>query len=311
MAKEIKWEKLFSYDTLVYAIAGSVGSMTAMTTFYPLDTVRSRLQVEDGEAKNTWTIIQEIIKEEGFESLYRGLGPVLTSLCCSNFVYFYTFHGLRSVYKKDAKSQSALTDLVLASIAGAVNVLLTTPLWVVNTRLRLQDVKIKMGERTKSSEMSHYEGIIDGLCQIKKMEGWKGIYGGLVPSLILVSNPALQFMIYESLKRRMSRGSESKALSSSNYFIIGAISKCISTVLTYPLQLVQSKLRYGTNELKQMNILYMLFYLVKKQGFKELYKGMEAKILQTVFTAALMFLCYEKIAAVVFAVLKRNSNLSH
>ncbi|XP_023214547.1 peroxisomal membrane protein PMP34-like, partial [Centruroides sculpturatus] len=196
------------------------------------------------------------------ESLYRGLGPVLTSLCCSNFVYFYTFHGLRSVYKRDAKSHSALTDLALASIAGAVNVLLTTPLWVVNTRLRLQNIKLKLEDR-KSSDYSHYKGIIDGLCQIKKVEGWKGIYGGLVPSLILVSNPALQFMIYESLKRRMSKGSESKAISSTSYFIIGAISKCISTILTYPIQLVQSKLRYGTDELKQMNVIYMLLYIAK------------------------------------------------
>ncbi|XP_023243118.1 peroxisomal membrane protein PMP34-like [Centruroides sculpturatus] len=277
MARDIKWEKLFSYDTLVYAVAGSVGSVTAMTTFYPLDTVRSRLQVEDRDAKNTWTLLQEFIREEGFESLYRGLGPVLTSLCCSNFVYFYTFHGLRSVYKRDAKSHSALTDLALASIAGAVNVLLTTPLWVVNTRLRLQNIKLKLEDR-KSSDYSHYKGIIDGLCQIKKVEGWKGIYGGLVPSLILVSNPALQFMIYESLKRRMSKGSESK---------------------------------YGTDELKQMNVIYMLLYIAKKQGFKELYKGMEAKILQTVLTAALMFLCYEKIAALVFALLKRKQSLSH
>lgn len=41
-----QWDKLFTYDTLVHAIAGSVGSVTAMTVFYPLDTVRSRLQLE-------------------------------------------------------------------------------------------------------------------------------------------------------------------------------------------------------------------------------------------------------------------------
>ena len=40
---------------------------------------------------------------------------------------------------------------------------------------------------------------------------------------------------------------------------------------------------------------------------------MEAKILQTVLTAALMFVCYEKIAAVVFAVMlgKKKSALKH
>ena len=43
--------------------------------------------------------------------------------------------------------------------------------------------------------------------------------------------------------------------------------------------------------------------ICRTQGFKGLFKGIEAKILQTVLTAALMFVCYEKIAAVVFSVL--------
>ena len=52
------------------------------------------------------------------ESLYRGLPPVLVSLFASNFVYFYTFHGLRAVYASDRTKQSALKDLMLGAIAG-------------------------------------------------------------------------------------------------------------------------------------------------------------------------------------------------
>ena len=60
------WDKLFTYETLTHAIAGSVGSMTAMTVFYPLDTVRSRLQMEDNrKAKDTLQMLQDLVKEEG------------------------------------------------------------------------------------------------------------------------------------------------------------------------------------------------------------------------------------------------------
>ena len=60
------WEKLFTYDSLVHAMAGSVGSMTAMTMFYPLDTVRSRLQLEGNrEAQDTVKMLQELAREEG------------------------------------------------------------------------------------------------------------------------------------------------------------------------------------------------------------------------------------------------------
>lgn len=50
------------------------------------------------------------------ETLYRGIIPVLQSLCASNFVYFYTFHGLKML--KSQRKQSARNDLFLASIAG-------------------------------------------------------------------------------------------------------------------------------------------------------------------------------------------------
>lgn len=60
------WDKLFTYETLTHACAGSVGSMTAMSVFYPLDTVRSRLQVDDNrESKDTLKMLEELVKEEG------------------------------------------------------------------------------------------------------------------------------------------------------------------------------------------------------------------------------------------------------
>lgn len=65
---------------------------------------------------------------------------MLKSLWTSNFVYFYTFHGLK-LLNKDKEAQNAARDLLLASIAGIVNVFTTTPLWVVNTRLKMAGLK--------------------------------------------------------------------------------------------------------------------------------------------------------------------------
>ena len=38
---------LFSYNNLVHAVSGGCGSAVAMSTFYPLDTVRTRLQLQN------------------------------------------------------------------------------------------------------------------------------------------------------------------------------------------------------------------------------------------------------------------------
>ncbi|XP_022239654.1 peroxisomal membrane protein PMP34-like isoform X2 [Limulus polyphemus] len=275
-----------------------------MTVFFPLDTVRSRLQVEDSrESKNTFAMIEEFIREEGLESLYRGLGPVLTSLCASNFVYFYTFHGLRAVYR-GKQEHSPLSDLALASLAGAVNVIVTTPLWVVNTRLKMQGVKLRAGDSLRLRKTQRYNGILDGLLKICKEEGVGELWSGTLPSLMLIINPAVQFMVYEGLKREFLHSQDTKNLSSTTIFLIGAIAKSISTVLTYPLQIVQSKLRYGSSTMRQQSFFQLLMSIVRSKGIRGVYKGLEAKLFQTVLTAALMFVCYEKIAVFVFYLLK-------
>jgi len=52
------------------------------------------------------------------ESLYKGLGPVLTSLYCSNFVYFYSFSGMKMLASSKGLKPSASRDLVLGYLSG-------------------------------------------------------------------------------------------------------------------------------------------------------------------------------------------------
>ncbi|XP_070779548.1 peroxisomal membrane protein PMP34 isoform X2 [Enoplosus armatus] len=299
---------VFSYESLVHAVSGAVGSVTAMTVFFPLDTARLRLQVDENrKAKSTPAILAEIIKEEGLLSPYRGWFPVICSLCCSNFVYFYCFHSLKASWLK-GKQSAPSSDLIIGIAAGVVNVLVTTPLWVVNTRLKLQGSKF----RNADIRPTNYSGIRDAFVQIIRDEGVGALWNGTFPSLLLVLNPAVQFMIYEGLKRQLRRG-----LSSVEVFIIGAVAKAVATTVTYPLQTIQSILRFGQfNESTAQSQLLsslrtikcLLVNRVRKYGMLGLFKGLEAKLLQTVLTAALMFLLYEKIASCTFRVMGLSNN---
>ena len=51
-------------------------------------------------------------------SLYRGLLPVISSLYCSNFVYFYTFNGLKAAYITKNSPETAMVDLFFGFLAG-------------------------------------------------------------------------------------------------------------------------------------------------------------------------------------------------
>uniref|UniRef100_UPI00062E2332 peroxisomal membrane protein PMP34 isoform 2 n=1 Tax=Danio rerio TaxID=7955 RepID=UPI00062E2332 len=272
---DMKLMDVFSYESLVHAVAGAMGSVTAMTVFFPLDTARLRLQVDEKrKAKSTPAILSEIIKEEGLLAPYRGWFPVICSLCCSNFVYFYCFHSLKATWLQGQRS-TAGRDLIIGIAAGVVNVLVTTPLWVVNTRLKLQGAKF----RNEDIQPTHYNGIKDAFVQIMRQEGVGALWNGTFPSLLLVLNPAVQFMIYEGLKRQILRGVHRE---------FGQHGQPAG----------QSRL---LNSLR--SVMYLLINRVRKWGILGLFKGLEAKLLQTVLTAALMFLLYEKIASTTFRVM--------
>lgn len=53
------------------------------------------------------------------------------------------------------------------------------------------------------------------------------------------------------------------------------------------------------------------FFPFRRFGIMGLYKGLEAKLLQTVLTAALMFLVYEKLTAATFTVMGLKSARKH
>jgi adenine nucleotide transporter 17 len=57
-------------------------------------------------------------------------------------------------------------------------------------------------------------------------------------------------------------------------------------------------------------LLKMHLFCCRKYGIIGLYKGMEAKLLQTILTAALMFAAYEKIANFVFKLLLNHPKIS-
>lgn len=304
---------LVSYKNLVHAVAGAAGSSVAITSFYPLDVARTKLQVEDHrEAKYSVFVLGDIMNEEGLQGLYRGWFPVVTSVWCSNFVYFYTFNGLKTLaYKGGAKPYPA-KDLLLGFIAGVVNVVLTTPLWVANTRLKLQGTKKKTDKRedghskvNKASNPSTttYRGLLDAMYKIARDEGVRGLWSGTLPSIVLAINPAIQFMVYEAVKRRLQKYADAKELSGFVYFLMGAVAKMISTIITYPLQIIQSKLRAGHFH---QGMIHWLKTTIKNQGWLALYKGLETKLTQTVAMAALMFLTYEKITAFVFRMMRQQ-----
>jgi len=321
---------VFSYTALVHAISGTAGGSTAMTIFYPLDNIRTFLQV-DSSKKSSIEVISNLVKEEGLGVLYRGLAPVLISLGFSNFVYFYSNNSLKILFKKlsGQKNISIVLNLLVASIAGCINVFTTCPLWVANTRLKVQKGK---------SKDNRYDGLLDAMIKIGKEEGIAALWNGCYASLALVSNPTIQFVVYDKIRAiSMIRANKQGRtyLSSWEIFVIGAIAKAVATVLTYPVQLAQSILRATKGHRKDAQPKHIstdkkdkietksetpeysgtidcLIKIFKRDGFFGWFRGLFVKLVQTVLTAAFQFMAYEKIARTIFTIFKLDaSSIKH
>jgi len=212
-----------------------------------------------------------------------------------------------------ANYRNSALDLVVAFFAGCVNVFVTTPLWVANTRLKLQGIDASTENQDKDRESDSkeapflstvsrgmkYSGLFDALVTIARKEGLLALYSGTLPSLILVLNPALQWSIYEFLKLHCQRWTGSQQLSAFVYFLLSAIAKFCSTVSTYPLQVIQTRMRFGFSKDPDSSSLTRVLrgMLRSGGGFRGLFKGIESKIVQTVLTSAFMIVVYEKIVA--------------
>ena len=233
-----------------------------MALTYPLDQIRTLAQAGDSD---TMFLVSEFFKNP--QKLYHGCVSVLETVSISNFVYFY----LLELSKRNFKS-----PLVASTIAGILNTIITEPLWKASTAIKMAP--------------SDSPSLPVVLYRMAKQEGISSLWSGTRVSLYLVSNPIIQFTTYELMKA-------GKPVTPFRAFILGAIAKSIATLSTYPLQIAQTRLRLPS--FKNSSIIQILNDLYAREGVPGLYRGCNAKLYQTVLTAAFMFAFYERIVGMI------------
>eukprot|EP00397_Hematodinium_sp_SG-2012_P044147 GEMP01049243.1.p1 GENE.GEMP01049243.1~~GEMP01049243.1.p1 ORF type:complete len:329 (+),score=47.72 GEMP01049243.1:262-1248(+) len=306
-----------------HGVAGALGTELSMLLLYPLDLARTIRQVDPKReisernrpfGPSIGTIL-DVLQERGLIGLYQGLLPTLQTLGISYFVYFYVYNFLKQLLcKRFGLQPNVGVDLCTSSIAGVTNVLMTSPLWVGSTRLKLKgsrssedlqacekDRCLERPKQDRTPLASGWMSLWSEMITVAQREGLAALWGGCGSSLMLVLNPVLQFCVYDLIKRRVQRDGR---ITSAHALFAGALSKFIATILTYPLQVAQSRQRYRTMEVAEngsaahsdrRNTLSELIAMFRQDGVAGLFAGMETKLLQTVLNSAILFLLYERI----------------
>ncbi|XP_060186800.1 peroxisomal nicotinamide adenine dinucleotide carrier-like [Lycium barbarum] len=341
-------------SALANGLAGAGGGLIAQIITYPLQTVNTRQQTErvarkgcDSRGSALFQILQ-VVRSEGLLGLYSGLKPSLLGTAMSQGVYYYFYQVFKNraeaiafANKKRGRGDGSvgmLSWLVVAGLAGSLNVLLTIPIWVLVTRMQThtqaeknvmeakretllkkasQNVLSASALEAKLAELDSVKllpyGTLQAAREVYNESGVRGFWKGVIPSLIMVSNPSIQFMIYESLSKQLrTKRTVKKNITALEVFVIGAFAKLGATVCTYPLLVVKSRLQAkqeisGNVSLRYSGTFDAIIKMIRYEGFGSFYQGMRTKIVQSVFAASVLFMLKEELVKV-YAILASSKS---
>ncbi|MBA0727754.1 hypothetical protein Golax_000714 [Gossypium laxum] len=188
-------------------------------------------------------------------------------------------------------SNPSLRRLISGAIAGAVSRTCVAPLETIRTHLMVG-----------SSGSSTLEVFND----IMQTDGWKGLFRGNFVNVIRVApSKAIELFAFDTVNKQLSPtpGEEPKIPIPSS-LVAGACAGVSSTLLTYPLELVKTRLTIEKNMYD--GILDAFLKILQKEGPGELYRGLAPSLIGVIPYAATNYFAYDTLRKVYRKVLKEE-----
>lgn len=185
-----------SADLCIHFVGGGLAGITAATSTYPLDLVRTRLAAQTNFTyyRGIGHALQTIVKEEGLLGLYKGLGTTLLTVGPNIAISFSVYESLRSFWMSNRSDDSTVVvSLACGSLSGIASSTATFPLDLVRRRKQLEGA----GGRARV----YNTGLFGTFKHIFRSEGLRGLYRGILPEYYkVVPGVGICFMTYETLK---------------------------------------------------------------------------------------------------------------
>jgi len=277
--------------------------------------------------------------------------------------------GNRSSSTSEAYKMSTVAKLLLTAFSAMINTAITLPFDTISSRIQaghqsnvvsdkdeLQNQSIVRGDNnlngTREKEKLFIKQFslntnlpkeafqrknttaynIDEEKRNQQLRTVLSLWNGLLPALLLCTNPAIQYTMFENLKTALlqHRSSQlqqgSKRLTMGEAFVFGLISKFFATIMTYPLIRAKVMLMVsspdvfedddcnevgsnGSNGNAKSNdetrtkkyprsLPLLLISIFRNDGIRGLYRGCSVQLLHTIMKSALMLMIRERITSV-------------
>eukprot|EP00834_Sanchytrium_tribonematis_P000751 NODE_14_length_51535_cov_1.125049.p29 type:complete len:260 gc:universal NODE_14_length_51535_cov_1.125049:25875-26654(+) len=239
-------------------LSGSIGALSSTLILHPLDTLKVMLQSNNLNLRSTFLEIQK------GKNWYSGVAANLSGNMIAWSSYFFIY----SEFKK------FVDPFFAGTAAGACTLLLSNPFFVAKTRM--------------ITEPKHYVSLVNCIVTIFKLEGLGGLYSGLGIGMIGTLHGGIQFYSYEKIKTAFNL--DDSRFNTLNYLMASGSSKIIASFVTYPYQVIRTKLQQRNNE---KNIRQIVNHIYKNSGFVGFYRGLIPGIARVLPASMITLTAYE------------------
>ncbi|ORY98411.1 mitochondrial carrier domain-containing protein [Absidia repens] len=267
---------------------GAIAGVVEILALYPLDVIKTRAQLNSGASVGVVSSFQDIIRNEGVRTLYRGIAFPLSIEAPKRALTFAANEQFTTFYMKLFGMDHVTPSLALATgvSAGITEATVIVPFELV--KVRLQD----------KANAQIYKNAWDALKKILQKEGILALYNGLEATILrhAVWNGGY-FSVISSVRNTLPEA-QNKNEQLRNNFIAGTIGGIFGTMLNAPTDVVKSRIQSftGSGPRKYNWTLPSILLIGKEEGFKSLYRGFVPKVLRLGPGGGILLVVYDTVS---------------
>ncbi|KAG6835546.1 hypothetical protein H0H93_000321 [Arthromyces matolae] len=257
-------------------VAGGAAGTAVDLLFFPIDTVKTRLQSSHG-----------FVRAGGFNGVYKGVGSVVVGSAPGAAFFFSTYETMKK-YSPIPQQFAPLNHMISASVAEVAACLVRVPTEVIKTRTQT----MTYGALGKSSFAAAKQVLLN--------DGWSGFYRGFKITIMReIPFTSLQFPMYELLKAKLALKLNRKPLYAHEAAVCGSIAGGTAAALTTPLDVLKTRvmldLRDPSKE-KLPSLSRRMKDIYVKEGARTLFSGVVPRTLWISAGGAVFLGVYDKMA---------------
>lgn len=285
-------------------VAGGLAGTTVDVALFPIDTLKTRLQSPQG-----------FLKSGGFRGVYNGLGAAAIGSAPGAALFFSTYETLKEAINNNPNSHSHSHSgsdqqepimspmwghIIAASVGEATACLVRVPTEVI---------KQNMQSSTTTTSPSLIQTWNTILAQKNTNAFGSSVFGGLYRGYGItlfreIPFAFIQFPLYESFKSSWAKYQSIQDVSPFQAACCGSVSGAIAASVTTPLDVIKTRLMIGkdANGVVYKNAMDVARRVVKDEGSKTLWKGIEPRVMWISIGGFVFFGAYEEFRTITMKV---------